>query len=153
VKLPVYLGLLHKSEQTLAASFRQVADGHGEEPDIHYLCHTLAAQCEKHEQALAPVVQRYGEVQDEDEPERLHADGLSETRTGPVGLLRDLQDLYLLASLVDITWTVVKQAAQGLRDTELLNVAEQCEGETKTQLGWLATRMKQAAPQALIAAR
>jgi hypothetical protein len=67
-------------------------------------------------------------------------------------MLRDLQDLFLLASLVDITWGMVKQAAQGLRDTELLAVVEQCEQQTKVQLGWLNTRMKQAAPQALIMA-
>lgn len=152
MKLPVYLGLLHRSEQTLAASFRQVAQGHGAEPDVYYLCRSLADQCEAHEQALAPIVGRYGEVDEDDEPERLHAEGLSETRSGPVGLLRDLQDLYLLASLVDITWTAVKQAAQGLRDAELIEVVERCEGETTTQLHWLSTRMKQAAPQALIVA-
>lgn len=152
MKLPVYLGLLHKSEHTLAESFRQVAKGHGAEPDVYYLCLSLADQCEAHEQALAPIVDRYGQVEDIDEPERLHADVLSETRTGPVGLLRDLQDLYLLASLVDITWTAVKQAAQGLRDQELIDVVERCESETTVQLGWLSTRMKQAAPQALIVA-
>jgi len=152
VKLPVYLGLLHRSEQTLAESFRQVAEGHGDEPDVYHLCQALAGQCDAHEKALAPIVERYGEVEEDDEPERLHADGLSETRTGPVGLLRDLQDLYLLASLVDITWTVVKQAAQGLRDEQLIDVVERSEGETRTQLAWLSTRMRQAAPRALIVA-
>jgi hypothetical protein len=42
-----------------------------------------------------------------------------------VGLLRDLQDLYLLASFVDITWTMVKQAAAALRDQELLGLVAQ----------------------------
>lgn len=149
--LPVYLGVLTRSEHALAASFRQVADGHGDEPDILHLCHTLAAQCDEHEQALAPIIDRYGE-QPQDEPDRLHAEELSSTRSGPVGMLRDLQDLYLLASLVDITWTMVKQAAFGLRDTELVEVVTRCEGQTKVQLGWLSTRMKQAAPQALILA-
>ena len=37
---------------------------------------------------------------DVDEPERLHADGLTSTREGEIGLLRDLQDLHLLATLV-----------------------------------------------------
>ncbi|OMH28286.1 hypothetical protein BKD30_01855 [Tersicoccus phoenicis] len=152
MKLPIYLGLLHRSEHTLAASFRQVAEGHAAEPDVYYLCRSLADQCETHERALAPIVERYGEAAEEDEPERLHADELSQTRSGPVGLLRDLQDLYLLASLVDITWTAVEQAAQGLRDQELIDVVSRCDGETGTQLAWLSTRMKQAAPQALIVA-
>lgn len=152
MKLPVYLGLLHTSEGTLAESFRQVSDGHGHEPDVHFLCQALATQCDAHQHALAPIIERYGEVTDDDEPERLHADGLQNTRTGPVGLLRDLQDLYLLASLVDITWSMVKQAAQGLRDKELLAIVAKCDGQTSTQLEWLKTRMKQAAPQALIVA-
>lgn len=149
--LPVYLGLLQKAEQALASSFRQVADGHGAEPDVYHLCQTLAMQCDAHEQALTPVIGRYGE-QPDDEPERLHAVEMSTTRSGPVGLLRDLQDLYLLANLVDVTWMMVKQAGLGLRDEQLIEIVGKCEGQTKVQLGWLTTRMKQAAPQALIVA-
>lgn len=50
----------------------------------------------------------------------------------------------------DITWTMIGQAAQGARDTELLEVVGSCEGETAVQIKWLRTRMKQAAPQALL---
>jgi hypothetical protein len=153
MNLSIYLGMLHKAETTLAESFVQVADGHGTEPDVHFLCHTLAKQCEEHTRRLQPIVDRYGEDDSDDEPERLHAEGLSSTRQGPVGLLRDLQDLYLLASLVDVSWTMVKQAASALRDRELLEVISKCEGETSVQLRWLQTRMKQAAPQALVVAR
>ncbi|MBG6215235.1 MAG: hypothetical protein LH475_07315 [Cryobacterium sp.] len=150
--LPVYLGLLEKAERALASSYRQVAEGHGAEPDIYHLCQTLAKQCDQHEQALATVIERYGERPD-DEPERLHAEEMSETRSGPLGLLRDLQDLYLLANLVDVTWMMIKQAALGLRDEQLIQVVSECESQVKVQLGWLTTRMKQAAPQALIVAQ
>ncbi|HET8880176.1 MAG TPA: hypothetical protein VFN00_12060 [Arthrobacter sp.] len=153
MNLSLYLGMLHEAERTLAESFRQVAAGHGTEPDVHFLCQTLARQCDQHSRLLHPVVQRYGEDLSDAEPERLHAEGLSGTRSGPVGLLRDLQDLYLLASFVDVTWTMVKQAASALRDRDLLDVVSQCDGETSVQLRWLQTRMKQAAPQALVAAR
>lgn len=153
MNLKIYLGLLRKAEETLARSYREVADGHGAEPDVHFLCLTLAKQCDEHERKLQPVVERYGEDTSDNEPERLHAEGLAGTRSGPVGLLRDLQDLYLLASLVDITWTMIKQAASALRDEELLAVVEKYDSETSIQLQWLETRMKQAAPQALVAAR
>jgi len=149
--LPVYIGLLHRSERSLATSFRQVAEGHGGEPDVFHLCQTLAAQCDAHADALEPIIERYGE-QPDDEPERLHADTLRSTRSGPLGLLRDLQDLYLIASLVDITWTLIKQAGQGLRDEELLRIVATCDAQTTGQLSWLRTRMKQAAPQALVVA-
>jgi len=153
MKLPVYVTLLAESESTLAHSYRQVADAHGDEPDIHYICLTLAGQCEKHRQRLDEVIERIGRAPADDEPERLHADAIEETRTGPLGVLRDLQDLYLLASLTDVTWTLVKQAAQALVDAHLLEIVEDCEKETSVQLRWLLTRMKQAAPQALIAAK
>ncbi|MFE4053565.1 hypothetical protein [Streptomyces sp. YIM B13518] len=148
--LATYVGLQHTASRTLADSFRQVAEGHAAEPDVHSLCHTLARMSDAHVDRLAPLAERYGE-QREDEPERLHADGLSRTRSGGVGLLRDLQDLYTLASFTDITWTVLGQAAQGTRDRELLNVVDTCKTDTQRQLKWLNTRIKQAAPQALIA--
>lgn len=150
--LATYVGLLETGERTLAASYRQVADGHADEPDVHYTCLQLAGQCDEHSAALGPVVQRYGDAP-EDEPERLHADALAETRSGGLGLLRDLHDLYVLATYVDITWTLVGQAAQGARDAHLIDVVARCDGETTTQVSWLRTRLKQAAPQALLVAR
>ncbi|RCW45938.1 hypothetical protein DFQ14_102240 [Halopolyspora algeriensis] len=153
MKLPVYLGLLREAERVLAESFRQVADGHAAEPDVHFLSHTLAQQCLAHYEALDPIVQRYGEARQEDEPERLHAEGLGRIRSGPVGLLRDLQDVYMLASVVEITWKLVGQAAEALRDRELLELVARCHKETSTHLDWLKTRMEQTAPQALIAAQ
>lgn len=147
--LSTYLGLADHSERTLAEAFRAVADGHAAEADVFHTCHLLAGWSEGHRERLAPVVERYGE-DDVEEPERLHADGLAGVRSGAVGLLRDLQDLHVMASLVQTTWTVVVQAAQGVRDRELLAIATDANAETSRQLTWLNTRMKAAAPQALI---
>jgi hypothetical protein len=47
---------------------------------------------------------------------------------------------------------MVGQAAQGARDADLFDVVRRCEDEVTIQLKWLRTRMKQAAPQALIVA-
>ncbi|UQU62479.1 hypothetical protein COUCH_26025 [Couchioplanes caeruleus] len=154
MQLAIYLALAHRAEQTLADSFRVVGEGHKKHPDVLFTCRTLAGMSDEHVRRLAPIVQRYGERDDADtdEPERLHAAGLAEVRSGPVGLLRDLQDLHVLGTLVQTTWTVVAQAAQGLRDHDLLELAEHANGETSRQLSWLNTRMKAAAPQALIVA-
>jgi len=149
--LATYVGLADHSEQTLADSFRAVAEGHARQADIFHTCHLLAGWSDQHRKDLAPAVERYGE-QDVEEPERLRADALTSTREGEIGLLRDLQDLHLLATLVHSTWTVIAQGAQGLRDPELLGVAHTSQAETTRQLTWLTTRMKQAAPQALIVA-
>jgi hypothetical protein len=150
--LATYVALADHSEQTLAESLRAVADGHARQADIFHTCHTLAGWCDRHRAALASIVERYGEQDDIDEPERLRGVALDRTRTGDIGLLRDLQDLHLLATLVSTTWTVIAQGAQGLRDTELLEVATGSGAETARQLTWLTTRMKEAAPQTLIVA-
>jgi hypothetical protein len=147
--LAVYLGLAEQGSRTLAEAFRQVADGHGEEPDVRHTCLLIASQCDRHAEAVRPLAETYGEETDA-EPERLHAAGLKGTREGPLGLLRDLHDLYLLCSYVDLAWTLIGQAAQGARDDEMLGVVQACEGETATQLAWITTRAKQAAPQVLL---
>ena len=151
MNLAHYLGLLHRAQINLAASYREVAEGHREEVDVVHLCSRLARQCDAHVERLAPLVDRYGEDAPE-EPDRLHTEIFGGSRQGGLGLLRDLQDLYLMAAECDIAWTLVGQAAKGLRDGEMLSVVEDCEGETAIQLKWLRTRMKQAAPQALIVA-
>jgi hypothetical protein len=151
VQLAHYLGLLHRAECELADALDDVGEAHAEEADVHFTCRRLAQQCRDHAEALSPISERYGEEAD-DEPERLHSDLFDGSRSGPLGLLRDLHDLYLMACECDITWTLVGQAAQGARDQELLDTVERCEGETATQIKWLRGRMKQAAPQVLVVA-
>jgi hypothetical protein len=151
MQLAHYLGLLHRAQVDLAAAFRDVAEGHREEADVQQIARNLAAQCDRHAERLAPFVERYGEDAP-DEPDRLYSEIFRGSRSGGLGLLRDLQDLYLMAAECDVAWTLVGQAAQGLRDLELLEVVSGCEGETATQMKWLRTRMKQAAPQALVVA-
>src|SRR5215218_5295562 len=129
MQLAHYLGLLCHAEDELGRAFGEVGDAHGDEPDIRHLCARLADECND------------------------HAEQLAGTRSGPLGLLRDLHDLYLMATECDIAWTLVGQAAQGARDRDLLDVVQRCEGETAVQLKWLRTRMRQAAPQALVVAR
>ena len=153
-QLTIYVGMLHRAEQTLAESFQVVARTHAAEAEVFAACRLLAAMSEQHVRLLQPVADRYGEVAagaDVEEPERLHAVGVAEGREGPVGLLRDLQDLQVLGTLVQTTWTVVRQAAQAVRDAELIDLAERANRSTSRQLAWLNTHLKVAAPQALIA--
>lgn len=146
------LGLLHGAETELARALREVVAAHGQETDVATLGSRFAGEAERHAAALAPFAERYGEAP-EGEPERLHSALFGGTREGALGLLRDLHDLYLMATEADVAWTLVAQAAQGARDEELLGVVRDCETETAAQLRWLRTRMKQAAPQTLVVVR
>ncbi|GAA3721551.1 hypothetical protein HDA32_002058 [Spinactinospora alkalitolerans] len=151
MQLAHYIGLLHRAEDALASALREIAEAHADEHDIAHICRMLAGQCEGHVERLAPFAERYREEADE-EPERLHSELFRGRRQGGLGLLRDLHDLYLMAAECDVAWTMIGQAAQGARDTELFAVVTACEGETATQLKWLRTRMRAAAPQALVVA-
>jgi hypothetical protein len=151
MQLAHYLGLLHAAQARLADAFREVGRGHREEADVFHICNRLAEQCDAHAEQLAPFAARYGEAADE-EPDRLHSAIFQGVRQGALGLLRDLQDLYLMTAECDITWTVVGQAAQGARDAKLVETVQTCQTETAMQLKWVRSRMKEAAPQALVVA-
>jgi hypothetical protein len=146
-----YLGLVHNSEQKLAEAFLTIADHHGDEPDIMQTCQLLGSWSQQHVEALKPFIDRYSEEKS-DEPERLTQTLFEEPRSGSLALLRDLHDLWLLANEVQLCWIVLDQAAKALRDQELESTCSQLSSQTKRQITWLFTRIKQAAPQALVVA-
>jgi hypothetical protein len=149
--LATYLGLLQTGCSTLATSYRHVAAGHPDEADVVTLCLRFADECGQQAARMSPFVRTYGTHPD-GEPERVHADVLGPARTGGLGLLRELHDLYVLACYLDMAWTMVGQAAKGARDTELETTVTRCASTTEGQLKWITARMKAAAPQALLVA-
>ncbi|MDB5020580.1 MAG: molybdopterin oxidoreductase [Pedobacter sp.] len=146
-----YLGLVHQSEKDLANAFRTVADRHGDEVDIYQTCILLASWSEKHIEHLTPIVKKYSETRSK-EPDRLKQAIFGKPRSGALALLRDLHDVYLLATEVNLCWIVLSQASAGLKDKELMETCAKLSEETKRQLSWLLTRIREAAPQTLIVA-
>jgi hypothetical protein len=150
VQLGHYLARIHEAELTLADGFGTVAAGHGDDAEIAEQCRRLGGQCRGHAEAIEPFLDRYGSAGPEgDDPEartplRLHP-------PGPLALLLDLHDLYLMAAECDLVWTLAGQAAHALHDKELLAVVERCEAEAGKQAKWLSSALKVAAPQALVA--
>ena len=149
--LATYLDLLDQGSRALAESLRVVADGHAAEADVHHTAQQLATKYDAHRERLRPFMERYDDHPG-GPPERLHSGPLTETRSGGVGLLRDLLDLYLLATYLQQAWTLVGQAAKGNRDADLVAVVDACSADVQIVLTWLDTRMKAAAPQALLVA-
>ena len=145
-----HLGLVHKGELHLADALNAVAEKHRDEPDIPTTCAILAAWSREHAHALQPLLKRYGE-QPVVAPLVLHTVLFKGVRVGAHGLLRDLQDLALLATDVHSNWTVLSQAAKAIRDVELQTACSELSGQTLRQLDWLKERIADAAPQALIA--
>lgn len=149
--LPHYLDLLGEAERELGAALRACADAHADEPEVRDVARLAAGWCDEHVRRLQPFRDRYAE-QAPEAPDDLHVDVFAGPRTGPLGLLRDLHDLLLQATACDVTWTLVGQAAKGLRDQDLLAAVGDCDGQTARILAWLRTAMKTSATQALVVA-
>ena len=61
-----------------------------------------------------------------------------------------LQNLFVMASDIQILLTTVLQASQALRDEQLLRVSHHLQGQNKRQLSWLDTEIKHRAPHTLV---
>jgi anaerobic selenocysteine-containing dehydrogenase len=144
-----YLGLLHRAEDDLAAAFDRVADHHAMEPDVPITCRMFAAWSRGHAGALTPFAGRYAEAQGS-EPDRLRHALFRGPRGGAVGLLRDLHDLWLMASEVHVCWEVLSVAARARDDRELHEACARLGRETNRQIAWLRTHIDDVAPQALV---
>ena len=140
MKLGPLLGHLNQLEADLAAALRAAAERHRGEHDVYHQCQTFALAADKRVRRLEPLAKRY--------------DGLpawtSAVGEGSDDLLHELRTLYLRAQEVAITWTMTSQAAKALRDSDLLTVATECQSEVEAQAKWLTTRIKVAAPQAIV---
>jgi anaerobic selenocysteine-containing dehydrogenase len=147
--LSLYVGLLHRSEEHLAEAFTDVAIHHQRQPDVYGICMLMSQWCRRHLDALRPIIARYRE-ETKKEPDRLRSALFEGPRSGGIGLLRDLHDLWLAAAEVHLCYEAIKQAGKALHDEDLVDFCEQCGRETDRQLAWLRTRIDQSAPQALI---
>jgi hypothetical protein len=136
MKLTPLLADLRTLEHCLAAAYRETAEVHSDEHDVHYQSLTFAKQCDRH-------VERLGDARG--------VSGKAASLTGE--LVDDLRTIFLLTEEVSITWVIAGQAAQALRDAHLLNTVRECHEETELQVKWLTTRIKDAAPQALVVGR
>ncbi len=150
---------LHRSENHLAHQLLTIAERHAAEPGIHHLGRDLAVWSQDHVRRIAPVGQRYGVELD---PEPAGDPGLLDRVREGVGdrlgrrsdpallLLRDLRSIYVDASGVSVDWELVAQAAQGVRDQELLELAQACHPDTLRQARWANSMLKESATQVLV---
>jgi ferredoxin-nitrate reductase len=146
--LPDYLGLLIENEDLLARAFDQTRETHANSPDIPNECTLMAGWSRQAVAALKPFVARYGERR-EGEPERLEKALMVKRKPRAFDLLRDMQDLFLLANESLISAAIVEQAAIALRDQALRDAVATIRAHNDRQREWLFGRCRQDAPQTL----
>jgi hypothetical protein len=159
MKLGLALEELHRSENHLASQLLAVAERHKADHEIFYVGRDLAAWSQDHVRRLVPFGARYGVDLDPvpaGEPTVLAriseavSDRLGRRSTPPLLLLRDLRSIYMDASAVSADWEMVAQAAQAIRDTELLALAQDCHPENLRQAKWANSRIKESSTQILL---
>jgi hypothetical protein len=155
-KVAMTIAELHRSEGNLAKKLLQASDRHKVDHDIFYVGRELAGWSRDHMRELARVGRAYDLGLDPDRDDDATVVGLVRQkgaellgrRTDPaLLLLRDLRDIHVTAAGVSVDWEVLAQAAQALKDGDLLALATRCHPQTLRQLRWSNAALKENAPQ------
>ena len=119
-------------EAALVAALDDLAETHRADHDVFHMAHTLGRLHRANLEALG---------------------GAPEVEAAKPGgdLLADLRQLHVLYAQASIDWVILGQGAQAARDAELLATVTKCHAQTLRGMKWTVTRIKQAAPQALLA--
>jgi hypothetical protein len=159
MKFGLVLEEMHRSENDLAHHLLTISERHKVDHEIYHLARDLARWSQQHVRDIAEIAKNYGQDLD---PEPRGEMGLMETirekgsemvgrrpETGML-LLRDLRELYLKACGVSADWELLAQAAQGMKDKDLLGLAEKCHPQTIRQMKWANGKLKESATQVLV---
>ena len=144
-----YLALAAQAQAQWSLAARKVAAAHPGEPEMTAGLSKLAGYADEARALLEPFAREYGK-RDGGEPAKMRRALFPPARPGAFGLLRDLHDLYLMASECGVTLLVARQAALGLRDRRLIEATARVEAQNSRQVSWLMTHLKKRAPQTLI---
>lgn len=140
---------LARAEELLATSLRLVAARHVSDAEIRDTARLLASWSDEHVERLRALRSRFGRLRTRD-ADRVGRGLLRGLRLAGMGLLRDLEDLFVLAARASVGWIALGQAAKALRDPELETVCLEASATTKRQVAWVETHVKHIAPQALV---
>ena len=159
MKIGLALEELHRSENDLAQELLQVSERHKADHEIYHLGRDLAHWSHRHIREIAEVGRNYGlDLDPEPEGESALAERIREKGAELLGrrshvallLLRDLREIYMLAAGVSADWEMLAQAAQGIKHTDLLEVAKRCHPDTVRQMRWANSKLKEESTQILI---
>jgi hypothetical protein len=161
-KIGLALRELYRAEEELADEYVKVGERLAAEHQIWYGCKQFARECHQHVETLRPLAERYEEELPPSEDSEVGetttaalrhklAEMLGRRPESGLLLLRSLRQLYVQAQEVSFHWMVAGQIAQAARDGELLSTVDELHRETLTQIKWLKSQLKEAAPQALVA--
>jgi Anaerobic dehydrogenases, typically selenocysteine-containing len=146
--VPDYLGILYACNDEFIKARDMVSQNNATHLDIVSNLRTLKKYSNEAKVLLDPFLDKYGR-HIPDEPDRLRK-LLFKKRSGEFSLIRDLQDLFLMASDTQIALEIMKPTAAMLRDKQLRDACEQIIEYNKKQMGWITTQLQLKAPHNLV---
>ncbi|UNO43541.1 hypothetical protein [Streptomyces sp. MST-110588] len=159
MKIGLLLHELHRDENDLAHELLRVSERHQADHEVHYVARDLARWSQQHVRDLSAAGERFGARLDPEPVDELKtAERLRDKAGELVGrrshaallLLRDLREVYIKASGVSVDWEMLGQAAQGLKDTELLETVQRCHPDSLRQIRWANGKLKESSTQILV---
>jgi hypothetical protein len=155
--LPLVLRELHRSETSLGRALLAMADRHHVEHEIFHLARDLAGWSRDHVRRLAALGREHGLTLDPEPrwsvPDRVAAvlqrgsDALGRRPEPGLLLLADLRRLHRKAAGVSLDWELLAQAAQAMRQRQLLELAQSCHPDAVRIMQWSNAHLKVMAPQ------
>jgi hypothetical protein len=155
-KLPLVLRELHRSETSLGRHLLAVADRHKVDQEIFHIARDIARWPQIHVRRLSEVGRRHGVRLDPDPRWQLPAvselaqrasTALSRRSEPGLLLLADLRRLHRKAAGVSLDWELLAQAAQAMKQRDLLELAQSCHPQTLRVTRWANAHLKVTSPQ------
>ena len=155
-RLPLVLRELHRAETGLARDLLALADRHGADSEITHVARDIATWSQIHVRRLAAAGADHGVRLDPEPrwtqpraPIRAVARGMRRRRSPGLLLLADLRHVHRVAAGVSLDWELLAQAAQGMKERSLLELAQDCHPQTLRQMRWANAQLKQSATQVI----
>jgi hypothetical protein len=143
-----YVGLLLEGETYLRDSFLMVANRHEKNAEIRDGARLMAEWGDQRLAVLRGAAERHGSQTGED-PMRLRAALFHGARLGGPGLLRDLEDLNVLAQFVCGQYTALEVGAHTAKDADLEKQCLELGKEVTRTIAWVHGHLKTTAGTAL----
>jgi hypothetical protein len=151
---------LHRSESDLAAALLRLSDRHKADHEVFHVARDVARWSQEHVRRLAYAGREY-DLELDPEPvaddegllARVRQKGseLTGRRHEPaVLLLADLRHLHQQAAGVSLDWELLAQAAEAVKDEDLLALASRCHAQTLRQVRWANAQVKELAAQIIV---
>lgn len=157
-KLDLAIRELHRSESHLAHVLLTMSDRHEADHEVFHVARDLARWPQEHVAELARAGRDHGlrlDPRAREDPglvaglRQRTSDLLRRRSALGLVLLADLRHLYREASGASLDWEILAQTAQGVRDRELLSLAERCHPQTLRIARFANAKLKESSAQVL----